>query len=284
MAEGRLQRILELSEAPKTKVYTQRGGHRQQIEIQIDEVLRQWIQGTELVTLSETYLKDVANIDFRFEQLGDFINDYFETFLPWIFGVTIEWTNGILKERNVEKELPGNVSALIRWGVSNRHAVNLMIGGIRSRRLATKITQIWETEKKDGDIRIWLRSMNVAQWRDVFEASITELRNLLEFSRDQVKGVAVDLIASESARIDVESTIDNFPESSAKLATIDESALSPIGIWVGDQLVGQVSSKDQVDIQSILNSGLIISLKFSASSGKGSLELQLVDPDTQLEF
>lgn len=284
MAEGRLQRILELSEAPKTKVYTQRGGHRQQIEIQIDEVLRQWIQGTELVTLSETYLKDVANIDFRFEQLGDFINDYFETFLPWIFGVTIEWTNSLLKERNVEKELPGNVSALIRWGVSNRHAVNLMIGGIRSRRLATKITQIWETEKKDGDIRAWIRLMNVAQWRDIFEASITELRNLLEYSRDQVKGVAVDLIASESARIDVESTIDNLPESSAKLATVDESALSPIGIWVGDQIVGQVYSKDQVDIQSILNSGLIISIKFSASSRRGLLELQLVDPDTQLEF
>ena len=96
--------------------------------------------------------------------------------------------------------------------------------------------------------------------------------------------MAVDLIASESARIDVESTIDNLPESSAKLAPVDESALSTIGIWVGDQLVGQVYSKDQVDIQSILNSGLIVSIKFSASSGKGSLELQIVDPDTQLEF
>jgi len=282
--DGRFQRMLELSEAPKTKIYTQRGGNREQIEIPIDEILRQWIQGTELVKLAETYFKDVANIDFRFEQLGDFINDYFETFLPWIFGVTIEWTNSLLRENNVDKELPGNVSALVRWGVCNSQAVSLMVGGIRSRRLATKITQIWETEKKDGDIRTWIRSMNVAKWGDVFEASITELRNLLEFSRDQVKGVAVDLIASESARIDVESTIDNLPESSAKLAPVDESALSTIGIWVGDQLVGQVYSKDQVDIQSILNSGLIVSIKFSASSGKGSLELQIVDPDTQLEF
>ncbi|MFC1989611.1 DEAD/DEAH box helicase [Chloroflexota bacterium] len=284
MADGRLQRMLEFSEAPKTKIYTQRSGHRQQIEIQVNEVLRRWIEGTELLTLSETYLVDVANIEFRFEQLADFINDYFETFLPWIFGVTIEWTNNLLKERGVEKELPGNVSALIRWGVSNSHAVNLMVGGIRSRRLATKIIQIWETEKRDDDIRTWIRSMNISQWRDVFEASITELRNLLEFSKDQVKGVAVDLIASETARIDVESNIDNLSESSAKLALVDESALSPIGIWVGDQLVGQVYSKDQVDIQSILDSGLILSIKFSASSRSGLLELQLVDPDTQLEF
>lgn len=284
MHDGRLQRMLQLREAPKTKVYTQRAGHREQIEVPIDKVLQQWVQGTELVALAETYFKDVANVDFRFEQLGDFINDYFETFLPWISGVTIQWTNNILRENNIDKELPGDVSALIRWGVSNSRAVNLMIGGIRSRRLATKITQLWEAEKKDGDIRTWIRSMNVAQWRDTFEASIIELRNLLEFSRDQVKGVAVDLIAREAARIDVESIVDNLSESSAKLAPVDESALSPIGIWVGDQLAGQISSKDQADIQSVLNSGLIISTKFSASSGKGTLELQLIDPDTQLEF
>jgi len=282
--DGRLQRMLSLPEAPKTKVYTQRGGHREQIEVPIDEILRQWIQGTELVTLAETFLKDVSNIDFRFEQLGDFINDYFETFLPWIFGVTIEWTNNLLRENNIEKELPRNVSALIRWGVSNSRAINLMVGGIRSRRLASKISQLWETEKKDGDIRAWVRSMNMAQWRDTFEASVTELRNLLEFSRDQVKGVAVDLIAHESARIEVESVIDDFSESSATLAPVDETILSPIGIWVGSQLVGQVFSKDQADIQSILSSGLIISIKFSASSGKGSLELQLVDPNTQPEL
>lgn len=159
-----------------------------------------------------------------------------------------------------------------------------MIGGIRSRRLATKITQLWEAEKKEGDIRAWIRSMNIAQWRDVFEASVTELRNLLEFSRDQVKGVAVDLVAHGFARVAVESTVNEFSESSAKLAPVDESELSPIGIWVNEQFVGQVFSKDQVDIQSILNSGLIITIKFSASSGKGSLELQLVDPNTQLEF
>lgn len=282
--DGRLQRMLQLRESPNTKVYTNRGGHREQIEVPIDEVLRQWIQGAELVTLADTYFEDVANVDFRFEQLGDFINDYFETFLPWIFGVTIQWTNNILRENNIDKELPGDVSALIRWGVSNSRAVNLMIGGIRSRRLATKITQLWEAEKKEGDIRAWIRSMNIAQWRDVFEASVTELRNLLEFSRDQVKGVAVDLVAHGFARVAVESTVNEFSESSAKLAPVDESELSPIGIWVNEQFVGQVFSKDQVDIQSILNSGLIITIKFSASSGKGFLELQLVDPNTQLEF
>ncbi|MBA7620133.1 hypothetical protein ES703_27477 [subsurface metagenome] len=196
----------------------------------------------------------------------------------------IEWTNSLLRESNIDKELPGNISALVRWGVCNSRAVSLMVGGIRSRRLATKIAQLWETEKQDGDIRTWIRSMQVAQWSDVFEASIIELRNLLEFSRDQVKGVAADLITNEYARIDVESNVDNIPETSVKLVPVDESALPPIGIWVSDQLVGQVYSKDQVDIQSILNSGLIISFKFSASSGKGSLELQFVDPDTQLEF
>jgi len=97
MRDDRLQRMLMLPEAPKTKVYTHRGGRREQIEVPIGEIVQQWIQGAELLTLAETYFGDVADIDFKFEQLGDFINDYFEIFLSWIFGVIIEWTNNLLK-------------------------------------------------------------------------------------------------------------------------------------------------------------------------------------------
>ena len=160
-----------------------------------------------------------------------------------------------------------------------------MVGGIRSRRLASKIAQLWQTEKEDGSMRAWVCSMNTTQWRDIFGASVTELRNLLEFSRDQAKGVAVDLIEHQSARLEVESYVDDFSESPAKLAPVDASALSSIGILIEDKLVGLVCSKDQADIQSLLSSsGLIISIKFSASSGKGYIELQLENPDDELPF
>lgn len=283
MGDGRLERILQLNEAPKTKVYTQRGGRREQIGIPVDEVLRQWVHGAELVTLARVYFNRVANIEYTFEQLGDFVNENFETFLPWMFGVVVEWTNDLLKEQSIDKALPETVSGVVRWGVASPTAVYLMVQGVRSRRLATKMTEVWEAEERKDDLRSWVRSMNVAQWRDTFEASVTELRNLLEFSRDEVKGAAVDLIMNGSATLGVESAINKFPEQDVSLNPIDDSQFSPIGIWFENQLIGQVFGKDQVDLQSILGSGLIVSAKFSATSGKGFLTLNLVDPSTQLE-
>ncbi|MFC2047476.1 hypothetical protein ACFLTK_04305 [Chloroflexota bacterium] len=252
------------------------------IEIPVDEILQQWIQGEELLSLANTYFVDVNDIDYRFEQLGDFINDHFETYLSWILGVVVEWCTVICRDNGIEKELPRYLPALIRWGVSSSLSVDLMIGGIRSRRLATKITQEWGTEEREGDIRSWVRAMSIPQWQDVFKASIIELRNLLEFSRDQVGGAAVELIRNESANVKVESTVENFPKSAALLTPIEDSEFSQIGVFSGDQLLGHILNRDQADIKSILDSELPIETNYSAENGKGTLELKLIDPDTQL--
>ena len=280
--DGRLRKMFQLKEAPKTRVYTNRGGSRHLIEVPVDGILLQWIGGEELVTLADTYFTPVNDVDYRFEQLADFINDHFETYLPWIFGVVIGWCNAICRDSGIDKELPHYLPALIRWGVSSSPSVSLMIGGIRSRRLATKIVQTWGEEEREEDIKAWVRSMNILQWQEVFGASITELRSLLEFSRDQVKGVAVEFIRNEFAKVGVETTMENFPTATALLASTEDSELSPIGIFSGDQLLGHVMSRDQADIRSIMSSELPIELKFTAENGKGTLELKLIDPDAQL--
>jgi hypothetical protein len=277
---GRLQRILELPEAPPRRVFTHRSGqNRQEIAIPMESILRQWLQGAELVTLASTYFSAVADIDFRFEQLGDFINDYFEIYFPWVFGTIIAWTNGFLQENDTETFFPKTIPANIRWGVASLTALDLMIKGIQSRILASKISEAWESEERDGDVRSWLRSMNLAEWQQMLNASPLELRNLLEFARDRRAGVAVELIAQEAAELNVESDVLEFPQSSASLATIDESDLSPIGIWVEETLVGRIRSCDQADIKSLLNTGLTLGVQFSSSFGEGLLGLQLVDPE-----
>ena len=283
IGDGRLERILQLSEAPKVRVYTQRGGWREQIEIPVDEILRQWVHGDELVTLAQVYFNRVADIEYRFEQLGDFINEYFETFLPWMLGVIVEWTNNLLKERSINKALPETVSGVVRWGVASPTAVYLMVQGVRSRRLATIMTDVWEAGGRQDDLRSWVQSMNVVQWGDTFKASVTELRNLLEFSREEARGVTVDLIMQGSATLGVESSTDEFAEQEVSLNPIDDSQLSPIGIWSENRLIGQIFGKDQVDLQGILSSGLVVSARFAASSGKGSLTLRLVDPSLVCE-
>ena len=278
---GRLQRILALPEAPKRKAHTQRAGvNRVEISVPIDELLEQWLQGAELLALAEKYFKDVADIDFRFEQLGDFINDYFEIFFPWILGTIIAWTNNLLQESGVQILLPRTVPAYVRWGISDPAAFELVIRGIQSRTLALRVAREWRTADGTGNIRSWVRSMGLADWQQKFGASIAELRSLLEFARDQRGGPAVDLITKGETKLEVESIAADFPQADVSLASVDDSELSPVGVWAKGNLVGRVASRDQSDIQSLLSSAIVFSTKFSASSGKGILELRLVDPGT----
>jgi hypothetical protein len=277
--DGRIERILALPEAPTTKVYTQRAGkNREEIVIPVDELLGDWLQGIELMTLADIYFEAVANIDYRFEQLGDFLNDYFEIYLPWVFGTIIAWTNHFLVEAGTELLVPSSIPANIRWGVNTPVAVELMVKGIQSRNLALRIAEAWDSEE-GGDVRSWIRFMDLAEWRRTFEASVAELRNLLEFSRDHRGGVAVDLITKESTELKVISSHTEFAQSDALLRSTEDTELSPIGIWVEDELVGQIYSRDQADIQSLTGTGLSFSTKFSASSGEGLLRLELLDPE-----
>jgi hypothetical protein len=279
IAEGRLQQILALPEAPGRRVYTQRSGqNRREVSIPIDELLRQWLQGTELVVLAETHLDAVRDIEFRFEQLGDFIYDYFEVFFPWVFGTIIAWTNELLEGSGGDTLLPRTVPAHVRWGVGSGAALELMASGISSRTLAARIAAEWQVHERDGTIRQWIRSMSLAEWQERFTPSIAEIRSLLDYSKDPRGGVAAELITRESVELEVESDVDESAPCDARLAPVGGSGASPVGIWAGEQLVGRVLSRDQIDVQFLLGTGLPLSVKFSASSGAGVLELRLVDP------
>jgi len=279
IGNGRLERLLDLPEAPTRKAYTHRASrNRREIAVRLDALLRQWLQGLSLVNLANTHFSAVADIDFRFAQLGDFINDYFEVFLPWVLGTVIAWTNDLLQDGAATTLFPRTIPAYVRWGVGNPTALGLIVRGIQSRGLALKIATAWGSEKREGDVRSWIRSMNLVEWKPAFQASVAELRNLLEYSRDDLGGIAADLITEETGEIEVESSFLEWPPSPALLAAADGSDLSPTGIWVQGQLVARVRSKDQADIQSLLSMGLPLALQFSASSGQGRLKLRLVNP------
>ncbi len=278
----RLQRILGLPEAAQTqvRVYNQRAGKRQEIIIPIKGILYQWLRGAELALLADTFFGGVNDVDFRFEQLGDFINQYFEVYFPWVLATIINWTNSILQEREVENLLPNTIPANVRWGVGNSTALRLMIEGIQSRQLATKISVTWQREESAPEIREWLQSMGLDEWQKRFEPTVGDLRNLLDYSRNLVGGVAVDLINEEVAELEIGTYVTDFPTSEVILKAIGDSEFSPIGIWASGRLLGQIRCKDQADTQALLKLGLPISVEFTAQAGSGLLSLRLIDPAT----
>lgn len=278
---NRLEQILSLPEAPKRKFYKHRaGGNRAVVTIPIDEFLIDWLKGTELLTLAQKYFGVVPDTEFRFEQLGDFISEYLETFFPWAFGTIITWTNHSLAEVGMESALLRSIPLSIRWGVGDPTALELLARGIQSRRLAMAVAQRWHNEGSGApDVRSWLQSMSTAQWRQRFSAAIPELRNLLDFVRDQKSGPGVELVAHGQTVIQVDALIDNMPESTVNLVQNAGTEPAPIEVRVEEKIVAHIRSRDQADIQSLLDSKVALHALFSASLRIGTLRLNLVDPE-----
>lgn len=277
--KNRVNKILSLTECPKNRVFTTRAGkNRQEIAISIGALLQNWITGDELIDISNSFFNEIADLDYRLEQVGDYINRYFENFFPWIFGTIIEWTNAILAENGVLQTLPRAIPAHIRWGVQNSTALELMFQGIVSRGLANRIGRMWEETIPDMDVHSWLRSMDIDEWQEKFEASIPELRNLLEFARVRRGGIAAKVLNNGTATINVQALVDDFPSSYVSLKPENESDLSPIGIWLNGNLVDRIPSRDQADIASLMSTGLVVA-KIEIRSGNGTLDLSLISTE-----
>lgn len=274
--KDRIGRILALSESPQRKVFTARSGlNRQEVQFPVKDILRDWVMGEELVVISNSFFGQIDDIDFRFEQVGEYTNDYFENFFPWVFGTIISWTNSILIEKGSTQTLPRAIPAHIRWGVKNKAALALMFQGIISRSLANKIGTIWEESSMDIDVHSWLRSMDINEWRERFSASIPELRNLLEFARIRRGGIAADVINKGAIVIDVQALENELSLTEVLLLPEAESDISPIGLWSGGKLVARILSRDQADVASLLSTGLVFA-KLEINSGVGKLELSLI--------
>jgi len=279
ISNGRLENILELPEAPRRKVYTRRGRGREEISIPIGEMLTRWIQGESLIDLSNTFLSGVADVDFRFEQLGDFIYEYFEVYLPWVIGTVINWSNTIVTENGEDNIFPTTIPANIRYGVGNVTALNLMIRGMQSRNLAINISEIWLSGSQDEDVTSWIRSLTFSQWVQLFNPSPSEIRNLLEIARPQRGGVAVDLFKNTETIINVQTELTEYPSTPAKLAPIEGEDFYPMGVWIDNNLVGRLLGKDQADIDYLQNTGFITTIEFSVSEGVGNLKLSILDTE-----
>jgi hypothetical protein len=176
--------------------------------------------------------------------------------------------------------MPKTFPAYVRWGVGNDPAVELMSRGLTSRTLAMRVATKWLSENKpSGNIISWLRALSIIQWQELLLVSITEVRLLLEFYRDQMGGVAVDLINNSTASLLVDSFVSEFQPTEVSVLSTEKDDITFLEIFASDQLVGRVQSKDQSDVQSILSFGLDFKALFSAKSGLGNLKIDLINPE-----
>jgi superfamily II DNA/RNA helicase len=302
-----LDLLLELPEVRIDKVFNQRGGrNRIEIVLPLLDILRDWLAGRELKYMADTYFSQIKDVNYRFEQLGDFIYETFEMVLPRLIGILVDWTNDALETLEASPladaletldsvtlvavpRLPLELAAFARCGVNDPLALQLILRGLPSRRLSLAVTRQWheaaEVERDENTaeidaLRDWLATMRLPEWQRRFAASRAELRSLLDFVRPEDESVGAILLSGRNAKILLTSAVPvEFDNQVARLAPNGDFAFAPIGAWIDDQYIEDIPTKYQSDVQSVLSSGLIIEVRLLCRDGTAEVSLNPIEPE-----
>jgi hypothetical protein len=280
LGEGRVDRLLELDEAPKAiGVYNRRAGaNRTALEISIAELVRDWIQGSELTTLAEAHLSDVPDLEFRFEQLADLLNGYCETFLPWVLNTVVQWINQRRTAAAQQPPLPKELGSYVRYGVNNPTALQLAVKGVRSRRLCIAVAGQWSEANAAGvqlGVRPWLARMSLAEWQQRFQTSTSELRSLLEFCRERRSGIAEILLTGGAAAISLETNLETLARAPASIIVEHGQDVHDVQVLSGDRLIGHITARSWPDVQVLVTSGIPFVAEVEVAQSVATLFLRL---------
>jgi hypothetical protein len=287
---GVFEQLFALPECPRQWRFRYRRNSPSSDSIPLEprQLLQEWLDGRSVPQMSELLPMDVA-ADWRLDQIVDVTTQLFEHFLSWTLGVVIEQVNAQLGTQGLPERLCPGLSAFVRYGVDRSLAVELLTSGVGSRVLAQRIAVSAERESVEViGLRSWLGRMSIPGWRDRFDASSSELLDLLEYTRSRRTGILRLLLETGTSTIAVvplpdapasPSPAGSPTEDQARFVfiTSDPDAPPPSALMVraSDQtgeLLALIPPSSHSDVETLLTSGVT----FDASLLGDGLSFRLV--------
>ncbi|MDP8929513.1 MAG: DEAD/DEAH box helicase [Actinomycetota bacterium] len=276
--EGVIEDLFALPEAGDLPaVFSARTGrNRHEIRIEHVDLLRRWMQGTEINDIADEFLSDVAAPDFRYEQLGDYLTGRFEHYLAWVVSAVVEWANRRLSERGEEHRLLcPDLGGFVRYGTGSPLALGLMQQGVRSRRLANVVA---EQAHRQGvtdadDLQDWLRALGLRRWAQSFDASPIDLRDLLDVVRDRDVRLLGAILGGETASMTLDPS-GTFDDGEVSFEADDSGALFVVE---EGQRIADIPARHHADLAALLETGLPFTAWLEQQGGGSQLLIRLSD-------
>ena len=248
------------------------------------DLLTDWLAGVSLPGLAETHLAAVSDPAWRIEQMVNTVTGHFEHYLAWTIGALVELVNARLDDSSAEARLCPNLGSYIRYGVDDARALILMTSGVRSRRLAHAIVgQIpADLEAAHETLRLWIARRGVAEWRTLYDASASEVLDLLDFTRERRRSLLKTLLETGTVTVDLPILTPNLPIWSGPLtleSLRDEPQPAPLAIYAGDQHIVTAAAQDHTDLSAILDTGLDLLVEINRQADRPSLSIKLMSSD-----
>jgi hypothetical protein len=251
--------LLDLPEAPPWSFRVT--SHGDDVNVRPTDLLTGWISGRSLPDLADAHLSAAPDPSWRIEQMVGMVTEQFEHYLAWTMGALVELVNGHLTDADSEARLCPELGGYIRYGVNTTHALLLTTSGIRSRRLAHAVVADMprDLEPTYEDLRAWLAGMGIAEWRERYAASSSEVLDLLDYTRLRSRSLLKTLLETGAVAVDLPIVAARLPQPGQRLsleAARGEPAPEPLAVYADDELVGIIPSQDHADVLAILDTGL----------------------------
>jgi hypothetical protein len=276
---GGFDRLVQLPEAPREwRFRTSIGGPSRVIDVELADVLRDWLHGAPMPQIGDRYLSDVPSEEFRIEQIVDAVTQYFEHFLAWTIGAVIELANAQLAQVGADNFVCPSLPLFVRYGVDSGQALELLTAGVRSREFAKAVADEAQTRHVDApDLRRWIRGMSIAEWRNSFNATAADVLDLLEYTRTRRGSLLQTLL--QTGLVEAELEQDSGVEDRIDIVVRPESrrrAPRQLVLHASDgSIVSRVPTRLHADVQAVLDTGLDV----RASLVRGHLRLALAGDD-----
>jgi hypothetical protein len=265
LGEGRLDHVLSAPGVRSARFRRYRTAPMSQLlDVDMLAMTHAWLGGAELEDLGDRFLAEIEDEDYRAEALSEFTSTIFEHHLPWALRALTNWLNEDLAELGLSEQVPAGLALHVHYGVPTAAAVELMQGGVRSRRLARVISST-STLSDPTNVRQRLAEMDLRTWRREFGASPSELRDLLVFVR-RAPALVCDVLDGQEVTVDIRPGPSMMSGPADLVEDMSEPPPRPLVIRVAGQLQGTVPSDSHDELRQLLDLGLPLRMSFDAGA------------------
>ena len=265
LGDGRLAQLLSLVDPRDFRFKRRRYGLIDEVTVDLLALVLDWVRGVPLTALADAHLSEVQGGDedaFRFEQLSTFLTRICEHHLPFTLGTVLEWINADRSD-----EVGPSLPAHVHYGVPGAEALELLMRGVRSRRIAAILgTRAADDGVSVADLRDWLANMGPIAWRDNFNAGPAEVADLLYFVHDPSAAIGASLLAGESRTIGFDASGSAWEEMDFPVVFASgEERPRPLVVASGDGgIVGRIRAFEHRHLAVLVEAGF----ELMASPGK----------------
>lgn len=252
--------LLSLPECTKVWKFKATPRATGELEVPITKTLRHWLDGDDIPALADAVLSEIPDIAWRLEQTVDAVSEIFEHFLSWTVGVVLEQANEILEDRGVAVRFSKTFAYYIRYGVDTDQALDLLIRGVRSRRLAHLVGRsAAATDLEGAGMREWLQDLHIAGWREEFLANAREVEDLAEYVRTPRASVLRAALEDNNAKAALRYPMNPVLPVPMPVELISDVVDQPIRVWTLGQdryQVGVISAQHHSDVFALHHSAV----------------------------